>query len=202
MAANSTQPVSRHIVDPTKNVLDLVEAKSKSSSELREADLKRIDAEHQTFTEHIKEIMVANDKRYEQRFEAQQKALDAAFAAQKDAVNAAMVSQKESAADALSSQERAVAKSEIAFEKRFEAAERARLEQAEQQRTLMPRTEAEKSFSSQAEKIGVLEGFRTEQLSKGVGSKEGYGYAIGVIGLIMTILSIISVGIMIATRLT
>jgi hypothetical protein len=188
-------------VDPTKNVLDLVEAANKRQDDLRQADVKRIDTEILAFKEHLKELMAAHDKRYEQRYEAQQKALDAAFTAQKDAVNTAMVAQKEAGSNALAAQDRAVAKAETAAEKRFEGADKARLEQAEQQRTLMPRAEAESRFAMLSEKVGVLEGFRTESLSKGSGTKEGYGMAIGSVALILTILSILAAIVMFVSRL-
>jgi hypothetical protein len=184
------------VVDPTANVQALSEASNKRQDDMRQAEIGRIENELRAFKEYLKDLMAAHDKRYEQRYEAQQKALDAAFTAQKDAVTTAMVAQKESNSAGLSAQKEAVTKAETAAEKRFEGADRARLEQAEQQRTLMPRAEAEARLSAMGEKVGVLEGFRTEQLSKGHGAKEGYGYAIGLVGLVLVILSIISVAIM------
>jgi hypothetical protein len=182
-------------VDPTKNVLDLVEAANQRQDDLRKADVLRIEGELHAFKDFLKELMAAHDKRYEQRYEAQQKALDAAFTAQKDAVSTAMVAQKEASNNALAAQDRAVAKAENAAEKRFEGADKARLEQAEQQRTLMPRSEAENRMAMLSEKIGVLEGFRTEQLSRGNGAKEGYGWAVGLVGLVLSILAIIATAI-------
>jgi len=190
-------------IDPTKNVLDLVEAANKRQDDLRQADILRLEGELHTFKESIRELLLAYDKRYgevlasydkryEQRYEAQQKALDAAFTAQKDAVTTAMVAQKESNSAGLAAQKEAVTKAETAAEKRFEGADRARLEQAEQQRTLMPRAEAESRLTSLAEKISVLEGFRTEQLSKGTGAREGYGQAISIVGAVLAILTILS----------
>jgi len=179
-------------VDPTKNVLDLVDAANKRQDDLRAADVKRLDTDIAAFKEYLKELMAAHDKRYEQRFEAQQKALDAAFVAQRDAVNAAMVAQKEAGTAALAAQDRAVAKAEMAAEKRFESTDKARSEQAEHQRTLMPRLEAERALTALAEKIVILETFRTEVLSKGIGAKEGYGWVIGVVGFVLTILTLIS----------
>jgi hypothetical protein len=182
-------------IDPTKNVLDLVEAANKRQDDMRAALEQRIAGELAMLREYIKDLTAAHDKRYEQRFEAQQKALDAAFEAQKDAVTAAMQAQKEAGNAALAAQEAAVAKAETAAEKRFEGADKHRLEQAEQQRTLMPRAEAESRLAALAEKVGVLESFRTEALSKGVGAKESYGWIIGIVGFVLTILSLISVAI-------
>lgn len=189
-------------VDPTKNVLDLVEAANKRQDDLRQADVRRIDMELAALKEHVRDVSAAHDKRYEQRYEAQQKALDAALVAQKDAVKDAFAAQKEANSAALAAQKEAVTKAEMAAEKRFEGADRARLEQAEQQRTLMPRAEAEARLGAMGEKVGVLEGFRTEMLSKGSGAKEGYGLAIGSIALILTVLSILAAVVMFISRFT
>jgi len=181
-------------IDPTKNVLDLVEAQAKRLDG-------RIDSELQGLKEYFKDLMAAHDKRYEQRYEAQQKALDVALVAQKDAVKDAFAAQREAINAALTSQERAVAKAEVAAEKRFEGVNEFRAQLGDQQRTLMPRAEAENRINVLSDKIGVLEGFRTEVLSKGSGAKEGYGQATAVVGVILALLSIISVGILLITRL-
>lgn len=146
----------------------------------------------ETMLDHVLALIAAYDTRYEQRFDASQKALDAAFAAQKSAVDAAFSAQKEAIIAALAAQDRAVSKAEAAAEKRFEGVNEFRAQLGDQQRNLMPRAEAEKLIQSLADKIGVLEGFRTEVLSRGTGAKEGWGYAVGVIGLVFVVLGIIA----------
>jgi hypothetical protein len=155
----------------------------------------------ETALDYLLALLAAHDKRYEQRFEASQKALDAALTAQKEATWAAFAAQEKAINAALASAERAVLKAEVAAEKRFEGVNEFRAQLGDQQRTLMPRVEAENRIGAMSEKIGVLEGFRTEMLSKGSGAKEGYGMAIGLVGLVLTILSIISVGIILLSRL-
>jgi DNA-binding helix-hairpin-helix protein with protein kinase domain len=178
------------VIDPTANVQALSEASNKRQDDMRDALARRVDAEIATLKEYLRDILAANDKRYEQRYEASQNAVRDAFSAQTQAINAA-----------LASADRAVSKAEIAAEKRFEGVNEFRAQLGDQQRTLMPRTEAENRLNTLAEKIGVLEGFRTEQLSKGTGASEGYRLAIGVVGLLLVLLSIISVGILIFTRI-
>src|SRR5687768_2375402 len=80
----------------------------------------------------IEAELAANDRRYEQRFADQQTAVNTALSAAKEAVNAAML-----AANA------AVTKAETAYDKRFEAVNEFRGTLSDQQRTLMPRAEAE-----------------------------------------------------------
>lgn len=196
-------------IDPTKNVLDLVEAANKRQDDMRASIIDRLDAEITNLKEMIKEdhahiatLVAAYDKRYEQRYEASQKALEAALVAQKDAVKEAFAAQKEAINAALASADRAVSKAEIASEKRFEGVNEFRAQLGDQQRTLMPRTEAENRMNMIQEKVGVLEGFRTEMLSKGAAAKEGYGYAVGLVGLVLVILSIVSVAVMLLSRLT
>jgi hypothetical protein len=182
------------VVDPTANVIALNEAANRRQDDLRAALEQRF-GDTVGLKEYFLAIVTAYDKRYEQRFDASQKALEAALTAQKAAIDAAMASA-----------ERAVLKAEIAAEKRFEALNQQVLEfrgqLADQQRTLMPRAEAENRLAAMADKIGVLEGFRTEMLSKGIAKKEGYGVAVGIVGLVLTILSIASIVIVVLSRLS
>jgi hypothetical protein len=188
-------------VDPTKNVLDLVEAAVQRQDDLR-LDLKaRVDAEHVTLKEYIRDVLEAYDRRYEQRFDAAQKALDAALIAQRDAVKEAFTAQKEAVTAALASADRAVSKAEADAARRFQGVEEFRAQLGDQQRTLMPRVEAENRLATLSEKVGVLEGFRTEALSRGVGHTQGYGVAIGIISLVLTLLSVISVAIVLFNRM-
>lgn len=188
-------------IDPTKNVLDLVDAAVRRQDDLRHGVKQALDAEHVTLKEHVLALLAAHNTRYEQRHEALQQALQDAIAAQKDAVREAFERQKEAINAALMSAERAVNKAEVAAEKRFEGVNEFRAQLGDQQRTLMPRAEAENRLNALAEKIGVLEGFRTEALSRGTGTREGYGWAIGVIGVIITMLTIAGFVIANASRI-
>lgn len=86
--------------------------------------------------------MTGSDLRYQQRFDAQQKAVDAALLAAEKAV-----------ATAMASADRAVVKAEAAAEKRFEAVNEFRATLADQSATLMPRPEADSHFKALSDKI-------------------------------------------------
>jgi len=100
----------------------------------------------------FREIMDERDKRYEQRFTAQEKAVE----------------------DALSAAKEAVLKAENATEKRFEGVNEFRNTLADQQRTLMPRAEAEL-------RIKALEDAFKVRVGESSGFKSGWALAIGII---------------------
>jgi len=168
-------------IDPTKNVLDLVEAANRRQDDLRAALDARVYTEIAALKTLFKEMVCERDKWHEQRHATTMKALEAGLSGLKGEMQSQILAQKE-----------AVTKAEMSNEKRFEGVNEFRAQLGDQQRTLMPRVEAEKSLNTLADKIGVLEGFRTEQLSRGSGAKEGYGWAVGVVGLIVGILAILS----------
>ena len=111
-----------------------------------------------TLQEHLKALRDADrdaqtrlenerDLRYQQRWEAQNKAVETAMIAAEKAVNAA-----------LQSAERAVGKAEIATEKRFESVNEFRAQLADQSSTLLTRTEYLAGHKALEEKItGVKE---------------------------------------------
>jgi hypothetical protein len=98
------------------------------------------------------------DLRYQQRFDAQQRAVQDALGAAEKAVSAA-----------LTSADRAVMKAEVAAEKRFESVNEFRNTLADQAATLLPRSEAEARFNAVAEKVGTLQA----QMATFVGSTMG-----------------------------
>ncbi len=90
------------------------------------------------------------------------------------------------------SQQDAIAKADMANEKRFQAVNEFRAQLGDQARTFMPRAEVEvmlKAFDSRLDKI---EGQQTERAGLKTGTKEGWLYAVGVIGLIATILGLLA----------
>ena len=173
-------------IDPTKNVLDLVEAANKRQDDLRLELSQRLHDEISTLKEFLKETMIERDRRYEHRYDSITRALDVGLAAQKELMQQSLTAQRSEMSAALAASDRAVSKAEISTEKRFEGVNEFRAQLGDQQRTLMPRSEAESRLSSLSEKVGVLEGFRTEVLSRGSGAKEGYGWAIGLVGLVLS----------------
>jgi len=155
-----------------------------------------------TALDHVLSLIASNDLRYEQRFEASQKALDlgfsgqksavdAAFAAQKSAIDAAFSAQKEGISAALAAADRAVNKAELATEKRFESVNEFRGTLDNQQRTLIPRSEVDVMVKGLEEKISnlvkLLDELRNRERAQDSASKgvrDGWGYAVGVIGFI------------------
>lgn len=179
--------------DNTGWLLQLLHGQKEFLLTLIEANNDRYDQRHEASNCSLKELMLAiiqaNDVRYDQRFEASKEAVSAALNAAKEAITAA-----------LSASDRAVNKAELASEKRFEGVNEFRNTLADQQRTLMPRAEAEVLFKSMSEKIRTLEIRHTEDASTRQGIGDGWRYALGAIGLFATILSIASVVITLIRR--
>lgn len=134
-----------------------------------------------TLKEHIEAIIDKNDKRYEQRFNDTKIAVDAALIAADKAVAAALAGQKE-----------AVTKAEVAAEKRFESVNEFRNTLSDQQRNLMPRSEAEIQFKGLNEKVDALKLSDVSHLGQGMGVKEGWGWAVGVLGFVVATIALLS----------
>ena len=120
--------------------------------------------------EHFTALIAELDARNEQRF----------------------IGQKESVKIAMEAADRAVTKAETAAEKRFEGVNEFRAQLADQQRTLMPRQEAEIRFAALADKIAILVNANTAQQARGIGSKEGWGWAVGVAAAVLLMLALVS----------
>ena len=90
-------------------------------------------------------IRTSDDLRYQQRFDASEKALQAALASAKEAVNAA-----------LAASDRAVSKAEMAAEKRFEAVNEFRGTLQDQAARMLTRTEADARFEALTEKVSTI----------------------------------------------
>lgn len=140
--------------------------------------------------EHFTSMMRESDRRYEERFIAQEKAIDAALVAQEKAVQAALISAKE-----------AVLKQERDSEKRFDAVNEFRQTLSDQAATFIARTEAVQRDEQNAEKIATLEKRMNDsftqvnsRLDLGAGRSIGmnaiWGYIIGGVGLTASIITI------------
>ena len=84
---------------------------------------------------HVRELLIAADRRYEQRFDAQEKAVGAALSAAKEAV----------------------IKAEGATEKRFEGVNEFRRALADQQTTFMTRKETDQQLSEMTRQLRELQ---------------------------------------------
>ena len=157
----------------------------------------------ETLRIYIMTLMDAFDLRMSERHEAAQQAIKAAFDAQKEALATAFQSQKEAVNAALAAADRAVAKAEVSTEKRFENVNEFRATLADQQRTLMPRSEAEAvmhsleakleaSTKTLTDKIDSITTAQTLTSGKSVGVQFGWQYSVAILGLVLTILGIAS----------
>jgi len=145
----------------------------------------------ETLREYVLALIATNDVKYRERFESSQSAINAAFLAQQTAMSTALTAQKLAIDTALAAADRAVTKAEMAAEKRFESVNEFRASLADQQRTLMPRSEAEILFKQLGEKVD----FATQKLvtndAQKSGLKDGWAYLIGGLGIISLIVTII-----------
>jgi len=110
----------------------------------------------------------------------------------KEHVTQMFASQKSATDLALAAADRAVTKAEMAAEKRFESVNEFRSTLADQQRTLIPRAEAELQFRIQDQRIKQLEDANIKRGGESSGFHSGWIAVIGVLGLIGTVLGIVS----------
>jgi len=128
---------------------------------------------------HLLAILDERDRRYAERFEAQQLGVKDALAAQEKAVTAALT-----AAD------RAVAKAENASERRFEGVNEFRATLADQAANLMPRAEAEARMRSLSDKLDAQQKVIDTQQGARAGTHDSWGYLVGFAGLVLVLINI------------
>ena len=122
-----------------------------------------------TLLAHIRALMSEADRRYEQRFEAQEKAVGAALAAA----------------------DRAVVKAELAADKRFDGVNEFRQTLSDQNATFITRTEAEAAINRNTTDIAKLTARMDVSSGRGVGAQVVWGYVSGAVGLLLTVVSVI-----------
>jgi hypothetical protein len=96
---------------------------------------------------------------------------------------------------ALAAADRAVSKAELAADKRFESVNEFRQTLDDQQRMLMPRAEASVMVGGIADKVTALKEQVDGLLSERAGQRGGWGYAVGVIGFMLALGSLLMIGI-------
>lgn len=115
--------------------------------------------------EFLERIIDERDNQYNRRFSDAEKAVNAALTAAKEAV----------------------IKAELAAEKRFESVNEFRSTLSDQQRTLMPRSEAELLIKTLTDKIDT----NTANLTMVAGQKSGaqnlFGYIVGAAGIALAL---------------
>ena len=198
-------------VDPTKNVLDLVEAANRRQDDLRKEIVTRLDNNLDIMRRHFNEMLSLYEKRYAERYEASEKAIQTAFTAQKEAVREAFEAQKGAVYAALNAQERAVQKAETSTDERFRSITSLGSSLGDQMRILMPRSEVMVVSEAITGKVSALESQLTSKLlglekqfdtmhAERLGIKGGWGYAVGVIGFVLAVGSIIMLAVQIANN--
>ena len=120
------------------------------------------------------------DKRYSQRFDAQQ-----------EAVSAALLAAKEAVANALSAAKEAVIKAEVASEKRFEAVNEFRRTLSDQASNFLSKDAAEVRFKALEELAGKNVSRLDAIAAAKMGAGDNWVWIIGVIGIIGIIASFI-----------
>jgi hypothetical protein len=158
-------------------LLGLIGANERRYTELIVANDRRYSDEAKA----VRELIVAADLRYEQRFRAQETSRTELASLQDKAVAAALAAAKE-----------AVNKAETAIERRLENTNEWRETFSDRDRMLMPRGEAEVALAGLREKIDALTISHREHKSNEAGTAAGWSKAIGVVGLVALIVSIIS----------
>jgi len=108
------------------------------------------------------------------------------------AMNAKFESVTQATNSALAAADKAINKSDIAVEKRLDSVNEFRAALTDQQRTLMPRSEVEILIKGVESKTDSNEKRIITLESKGVGIGQGWGIAVGVIGLVAAVIAIIS----------
>lgn len=93
---------------------------------------------------------------------------------------------------ALAAADKATSKAETASEKRFDAVNEFRSTLSDQQRTLMPRAEAEILIKGLNDKIDSLNITTISRQSKDAGQKEGMGTVALIAGIVSTIIAILA----------
>jgi chemotaxis protein CheY-P-specific phosphatase CheC len=93
---------------------------------------------------------------------------------------------------ALSSAQTAVLKAESAAEKRFESINEFRATLSDQQRTLMPRSEAEITLNTLREEVKLLKESQIANMGKGQGLNLAWLILIGFLSLISIVLGIVA----------
>jgi len=123
----------------------------------------------ETLKEYIDKVFFEHEIRYSQRFESQEKSVASALAAAKEAVT----------------------KAENAAEKRFESVNEFRNTLSDQQRTLMPRPEAELLIKGLSDRLTKLETVNTETQGQGQGKEALWGWIVGISGFITGLVGVL-----------
>ena len=121
---------------------------------------------------HVKDLINGNDRRYDQRFAAQEKA-----------TADALVALEKSTAAALAAAQMAVNKAEVANEKRLDSVNEFRGQLRDQASTFMQTKEAEAKLSAMNERLVALTARMDKSEAKGEGAGALWGYLVAALGV-------------------
>jgi hypothetical protein len=130
--------------------------------------------------QHVKALsdrMLSDNRRFDELIAANRRAVK----------DTAKVLQREMRTSMLAA-EKAVTKAEVSADKRFEGVNEFRAQLGDQQRNLMPRAEAEIRFNQLSAALDVLRQAQIEERGSKGGMKEGWGWAVAVLGMVLTLL--------------
>lgn len=166
---------------------------------------------------HLEQIAADLDRRYQQRFDAQEHAVAAAFDAQEQvvtlltkllderyatqtkAVDAAFLAAESAVNTALMTAEKAVTKAETAADKRFESVNEFRGQLADQAATLLSRSEADVRIGSLSDKIDTLQGRVDKSEGRSTGISLSAGAMVGALSAAVAIVTIVVIVVNLAT---
>lgn len=122
--------------------------------------------------EYYNALLVEQEKRYSERFTAQQIAMQAAFTASEEALKAALIEKEKSVEAAFAASEKAIIKAEVSSEKRADVTYVSLNELQRSLGNLMPRAESEARIANVEIRVASLNSRqdRQEGQSKGVTS--------------------------------
>ncbi len=146
---------------------ELIEEKLDARNALVDSQIERVVRQLDDARHYYDHILIERDRRYNERYEANQlavkaaldaneKAIDTAFESREKAISAAFIASEKAIAAAFESAEKAINKAEQSIEKRADATYVAIGELQQILTGLMPRTEAEGRFTSALEAVAEI----------------------------------------------
>jgi chromosome segregation ATPase len=149
------------------------------SFELEDADrLTRLESSVTSLVKSIEQLTVLRDEKYDDKLNSFKEGVSLRFAAQEKAVAAAMAASQA-----------AIDKAESAAQRRFEGVNEFRNTLSDQQRTLIPRAEAEVRISAIEKQLDTLRDELTSVRARSLGVAAGWGWAVGVVGIVIAVAS-------------
>lgn len=174
--AVATQRLDQHPDDAEKCVRQL--------QTVIETRLQAMDRARELLQQTINVQVLGQEKSENERFSS----VDQRFRAAETGLKAALDALRDNTLLAFAASEKAIQKAEVAAEKRFEAVNEFRRTLADQTATFMPRMQTEAMVSNVNEKVDALAVRMDRSEGRGSGLQDGWGYLVGGIGLLISIL--------------